>query len=237
MGRVIQYSTGKSNGFIVQDQKTILVDSSDGGTERDFLEVFRKYGVRPEKIGLLIITHDHCDHFLRGAMLKRLTGARILCHRETVESLSKGLLPQNATIRDPERRRFWEEMAKKRAQLGEKPKGLDVVEPVEPDLVMDEEFNLRPYGVAGWVFSTPGHSNGSVSVQLDWGDIIVGDLIMPQESGTGMRAAIIANDEDALKKSALRIIESGATMVYSGHGRPCTMKEFRDAYEEDWDSL
>jgi len=59
---------------------------------------------------------------------------------------------------------------------------------------------------------------------------------MPEEQGDGMRAAIITNDEAALRKSVQWIIDCGAEMVYSGHGRPCTIQEFTAAWEEDWNN-
>ena len=45
-------------------------------------------------------------------------------------------------------------------------------------VVPDDGLSLEPCGVRGQVLHTPGHTPGSVSIVLDSGDAIVGDLAM-----------------------------------------------------------
>lgn len=51
---------------------------------------------------------------------------------------------------------------------------------LEPDLIFSEDWPLEPYGLAGQVLHTPGHTPGSVSVVLEDGDFIAGDLLRGQ---------------------------------------------------------
>src|SRR5204862_318852 len=51
--------------------------------------------------------------------------------------------------------------------------------PFMPDVLLQagESLDLSPYGMDGAVRHTPGHTAGSLSVQLTSGDVMVGDLL------------------------------------------------------------
>ncbi|MFO7633107.1 MAG: MBL fold metallo-hydrolase, partial [Caldilinea sp.] len=55
--------------------------------------------------------------------------------------------------------------------------------PVAASQLIDGDFDLRSFGVDGRVFATPGHTPGSISILLDSGDAIVGDLLMGGRMG------------------------------------------------------
>lgn len=69
---------------------------------------------------------------------------------------------------------------------------------------------LANLGIAGEFVHTPGHSDDSISVLLDTGEVFTGDLTHP---------AFMTEEESVVTSaswSALR--ERGAKMVYAGHG-------------------
>lgn len=69
---------------------------------------------------------------------------------------------------------------------------------------------LAKLGIAGEFVHTPGHSDDSISVLLDTGEVFTGDLTHP---------AFMTEEESVVTSaswSALR--ERGAKMVYAGHG-------------------
>jgi glyoxylase-like metal-dependent hydrolase (beta-lactamase superfamily II) len=88
------------------------------------------------------------------------------------------------------------------------------------DLHLDDDgMDLAPYGIAGRVVHTPGHTYGSVSVLLDTGEAFVGDLVMnrlPLRRTPGM--AIFGEDEDLMKSSLLKLAGLGARVIYPAHG-------------------
>ena len=51
------------------------------------------------------------------------------------------------------------------------------VEGINPDIIIEDEFDLSGFGVKGKVIPTPGHTDGSVSIFLDSGKCICGDTI------------------------------------------------------------
>ena len=91
----------------------------------------------------------------------------------------------------------------------------------EPDIFLDEEFPLGEFGIKGRIIHTPGHTTGSVSVLLDGGEAIVGDLAMngfPMRRGAGM--PIFGNSEREIKQSWKKLVDAGASVIYPGHGDP-----------------
>ena len=93
--------------------------------------------------------------------------------------------------------------------------------PVKPDILIEDELDLKKFGVEGRVIHTPGHTHGSVSVILPGGEIIVGDTIM-----RGMlrwwqpHYPLFADDMPQLKKSIRLILRQKPTKIFSGHGGP-----------------
>ncbi len=53
----------------------------------------------------------------------------------------------------------------------------------KPNKVFKDEFDLSSYGINGKLIHTPGHTNSSISVVLNNGDAIVGDMIVGKKKG------------------------------------------------------
>lgn len=68
---------------------------------------------------------------------------------------------------------------------------------------------LAQMGIKGEVIHTPGHSEDSISLILDDGTAIVGDL--PPYS------ALSAVDDETVKNSYDKILSHGVTRIYYGH--------------------
>lgn len=88
-------------------------------------------------------------------------------------------------------------------------------------VVPDDGMSLEPYGVGGQVLHTPGHTPGSVSIVLDSGDAIVGDLAMnrvPLRLRPGL--PIFAEDMSQVKRSIEKLLAAGAKVIYPAHGKP-----------------
>jgi len=69
---------------------------------------------------------------------------------------------------------------------------------------------LKQIGIPGEIAYTPGHSDDSVSLLLDDGSAFTGDLAPPQ---------LVGVEDPAIVSASWRLLrESGATIVYPGHG-------------------
>ena len=69
---------------------------------------------------------------------------------------------------------------------------------------------LHRLGIAGEILHTPGHSEDSVSVLLDEGQVFTGDLTDPGMVG--------AENPDVVRASWQLLKDRGATRVHAGHG-------------------
>jgi ribonuclease/clavin/mitogillin len=74
----------------------------------------------------------------------------------------------------------------------------------------DSRDLLASLGIHGEFVHTPGHSDDSVSVLLDGGEVFTGDLTHPM--------FMTDDTADVVTQSWRTLRERGATTVYPGHG-------------------
>ena len=91
----------------------------------------------------------------------------------------------------------------------------------ESDILVGDKLNLDPYGVAGRVIWTPGHTRGSLSVILESGEAVVGDLVLPRFMAFGPPAIAFwaASREDTLA-SVRRVLDLKSSIILTSHGGP-----------------
>lgn len=209
MSEIITLPLGFANSFIIRGTGTIMVDTGIHVRKEKYLQLFAAHGIEPREIQLLIITHGHGDHYAGANIVKELTGAPLLCHKEAVPFLRQG---QNAPVVAAN------ELGRKTLQALGKKLPLRAT-PVHPDMIMDDDFDLQPYGIAGRIIATPGHTDCSLSVILDDGQAIVGDTLVPDFFTGQPSLAYFATDVEALAASVTRLLTLAQTF-YSSHGGP-----------------
>ncbi len=225
MGNITALDFGLSKIHIIKDKGVIIVDTGCYKEKADYIEALSKIGIQPTDVGLIILSHGHWDHIARAAELKEITGAPILCHKNAVRALKEGDT-KNYKPRGVDGRNFLKLIE------GDVP---DTIQPIEPDIVIDFEsgnpastdpqsIDLNPYGVAGRIIYTPGHSYCSISVVLDSGEAIVGDMLLTSPFTGKTCLALIAEDEEMLINSIRTLLETVHTF-YGGHGGPYTRDE------------
>jgi hydroxyacylglutathione hydrolase len=200
--------------FLVQgDAGAILVDAGMPGQAGQILDALAAHGVKPEVIRLILITHGHVDHIGSARELRERTGAPVAIHMGDAaalrgeEDLTESAVPTS---------RLFGMLMRLGARLA--PSGPDSA--LEPDIIFDAAWRLDEYGVAGEVIPTPGHSPGSVSLLLDNGEAIVGDLVMG--SMLFPKRAIpprIAWDLDLNWASLRAVLDRQPKIVYITHGQ------------------
>jgi hydroxyacylglutathione hydrolase len=222
MSKIMKYTLGISNLYMIQDEGTIIVDTGSEKAREKYLETFSEAGIRPEEVTLIIVTHGHSDHFSFAGELKKITKAPVLCHNLAITALRTGKDPE-FVLRKVDQTEFLEFIS-----------GLDLTvhSTVEPDLTFDSEFDLAPYGVSGKVIHTPGHSDCSTSVVLDSGEAFVGDMLIDSPLTGEMRLPFLAVDELRLFESYGKLLKM-AGIFYGGHGIPLSKKEMLDLIRKD----
>ena len=134
-----------------------------------------------------VATHYHLDHAGAAQDLKN-AGMRLVVTAEQVAAIP--LMKQHA-------------------------KDTDRLTDISPDgnLVIscaESREVLAALGIDGQLVHTPGHSDDSVSVLLDTGDVFTGDLTHPM--------FVTEDGAEVVARSWERLRNLGATTVYAGHG-------------------
>ena len=170
---LIKFKAGVTDCFIIGDRKKILIDTGIRMKKEDYENLFEKENIDPKDIVLVVITHGHIDHFAHLREIKTMTGAGILCHKKAVHPLKTGIsapvIPANIIGKIL------------KAVLNNNTSGYL---PVDPDITIEDDFDLKDFGVDGKIVPTPGHTDCSLSVIIDSGFAITGDMFMPNPFNT-----------------------------------------------------
>ncbi len=211
-----------SNAHLLKTATPVLIDTGSSKDMPALVEGLKAYGLRPEDIALVVLTHGHADHAGLAAEFKRLGHAKIALGEGDLGMARTGnhgtLAPQNPTARlldrfviDPH------------------------YQPFEPDSIITSELDLSPWGVRGKAVVMPGHTPGSLVVLLDARRAIVGDIIlggylggalMPQHAGRHYFQADVPRNEDNIA----RLLRQGVETFYLGHGGPVTREPVVKAF-------
>ncbi|WP_340820708.1 MBL fold metallo-hydrolase [Methanolobus sp. WCC4] len=215
---VIPVPLKMTTAFLVKGEGIILVDSGFPESEDTIIGKLDELDIAPEEVSLIVLTHAHPDHAGSASALRERTGAKVLIHRLDADKLRNGTQGELNSIRFVGRimKPFFE-----REKMNKFP-------PVEPDIIIGSTFDLSDYGIKGEVIHTPGHTPGSVSVILENGDAIVGDLIVPSLLSNKPNFPFWADDRSALKKSIQKVVSYRPERVYIAHfGGPYSSSELK----------
>jgi glyoxylase-like metal-dependent hydrolase (beta-lactamase superfamily II) len=96
------------------------------------------------------------------------------------------------------------------------------IRPAKVDIVLDNTLlSLNEYGIAGKIVHTPGHTPGSISIVLETGEAIVGDMAMnkfPMRLSPGL--PIFAENMPHLIDSWKMLLEEDLKSIRPSHGGP-----------------
>ncbi len=198
---------GFVNAFLVQGQRPVLVDTGMPDHVDDIVEKLAEQGVAPEDLSLILLTHGHQDHFGGAAGLKALTDAPLAVHQADAEAVRTG---QNPPLHPT-------------GVIGHLMKPLtggDDAQPIEPDILLEGHEPLDRFGIHGRILPTPGHTPGSISLELESGDCLVGDLMARSIRKTTPGLPPFADDVDEIRESVRQLLDRKPRRIYVGHGGP-----------------
>lgn len=209
--------------LIISEKGCILVDSGLPGSEKKIGRALKQHGLGFRDIKLIVITHAHVDHAGSAAKLRELTNAPILAH---VGDLDYYEQRKKMTFCET----GWFGRFFMRTGLILQP-----YVPFTPDILLQDStrIDLSPYGVDGVAQHTPGHTAGSVSVQLGSGDALVGDLL-----ASGILLGGLVRTEHAIRPpfedepemvagELMSMVDAGMQRFHMGHGGPLIAGEVR----------
>jgi glyoxylase-like metal-dependent hydrolase (beta-lactamase superfamily II) len=196
-----------TNAFVVMGVRPILVDTGWGAETDVLLDELARISVAPRDLALIVLTHGHGDHAGGAARLHQLSGAPVLLQRGDVAMVQAG---HNRPLRPT----GW--LGRRLRGFSDKP-----FPPFTPDIVVDGEFDLRPYGVDGKILPAPGHTPGSSVVLLANGDAIVGDLVRGELVRTHTATRHFFHDDcPAAEAHVAALAQTGVRRFFVGHGGP-----------------
>lgn len=201
----------------------VLVDAGVAGAAPRVGEALARAGRGWSDVKAIVVTHAHVDHAGSAAELRERSGALVVAHEAEVEHLT-GRAPMTFCPTG------WFGRLFVRAPLAH-----ERYAPVAPDIVLsgNETLDLAPYGIAGRVRPTPGHTQGSLSVVLESREALVGDLV-----ASGLMLGGLARlghairppfelDPRAVGVELTRLVDEGIQTFYLGHGGPLGADEVR----------
>jgi glyoxylase-like metal-dependent hydrolase (beta-lactamase superfamily II) len=210
------------NAFLVIGPRPLIVDAGIPGSAPQIIDALAREGFAPDSVALLVVTHAHVDHAGDAWKIKQATGAPLTVHRLDAAAIAAGV---GAPVRG------------RTAQAQRMLEGLGTASSppfhgVQAEVIVDKEYSLDSLGIAGTLIHTPGHTDGGLTLVLDSGEVIVGDLIGDDASNPSMAAlAPFCTDESAMIASVKRVLSLDPVRVYCGHGGPFEAEGLRSLRE------
>jgi len=201
----------------------VVVDTGTPGSEDKIERALKEHGRGFRDVTLIVVTHAHTDHAGSAARLRELTGAPILAHAGDLDYYERRKEMTYCVAH------WWGPLFLR--------SGVPVEPylPFKPDILLrdDASVDLGRYGIDGVARHTPGHTAGSVSVELGSGDALVGDLVA---SGVFLGGLIrkghatrppFEDDPQAVSEELLGMVDAGMQRFHMGHGGPLPATEVR----------
>jgi len=187
-----------TNCYIVKCEETnesLLIDPGFSLEETNGILDFIRCGF---KVKYILNTHGHVDHISGNGIMKRLTSAEILIHKDDASLLT-----------DP---------TKNLSNM----LGLNVISPEADRLLRDGEV-IEVGNLKFTVIHTPGHTKGSISLFCkDENLVFTGDILFAGSIGrTDLPEASFKEMMHSLRNKLLRLPDE--TVVYPGHGGRTTI--------------
>lgn len=181
---------GNTNTFLLRGEKgSVLIDTDYAGTLPSFYRCIKGLGIKVSDITYILATHYHPDHI---GLLSELMdqGVRLAVMESQTGSVH-----------------FSDEIFAREPQLGYKP-----IDEREAEVISFEESRafLGGLGIDGEIIPTASHSEDSISVLLDDGTCIVGDL-------EPLEYLAAYEDNKGLKADWDRILAAGPKRILYAH--------------------
>lgn len=196
------------NCYLVSDGKNaFLVDTGSAVGYDKVLEECSKYNMK-----LIVLTHVHFDHAENAAKLSKHFNIPVACHEadvELFESFDKQPMESYGIV------------GKVVLDTSLKVLRNTKVEKPENLIFIKDGDDLSAYGFDAKIIGMPGHTKGSIGVDVEGTHLLVGDEL---DNWISPATGHLYNDLDAIKNSADKIVKLGERTLYYGHGKPTKNK-------------
>lgn len=206
--------------FLPSSNGGVLIDAGIHNKHNHLKSVLLAHEYDIRDIHYIILTHTHHDHVGSLSDIKRMSGAKIIVHREEAGFLQKGRTPL------PKGTFLW---TKTMVRIG-KLLRIGSYPAVTPDFIIADELQLSEFDFSLDIISTPGHTSGSLTIIVDEELAFVGDTMFNIRHDTVFPP--FANDESALLSSWNRLLGTSCHTFFPGHGRPIEREKLEHSYQK-----
>ena len=204
MSTITRIKCKTDNCYIVSEgRNAILVDTGSGQCLDMVIAECDKYDLK-----LIVLTHVHFDHAENAAELSKRYGVPVALHQadeELFESFDKQPLKCYGLVGC--------------IVLGLSLKVLRKTKVERPSniIYIKEGDSLNQYGINAKIIELPGHTNGSIGVDVEEKHLLVGDAM---DNWVLPALGHLYYNMDDIKKTYYKIHKLGHRTIYFGHGKP-----------------
>lgn len=212
-----------SNAHVIrQGANIVLIDAGSKGDLPKLEKSLAEHGIKLAEIKTIILSHGHSDHAGLSAELRRRSGAQVILGRGDEPLASAGhnddLQPRNFTA-----------FILKKFAIDPS------YEAFSPDVFVENELDLSQWGLSGRVFQMPGHTKGSLVVELTDGRAFIGDMILGGYLGgllfpTRPGEHYFHADANQNLLNILALLKRPMHTFYLGHGGPVTHESVQKVF-------
>ena len=194
--------------IVADNDKAILIDTDRKKYCEKILERCKKFHV-----SLIVFTHGHMDHCQNATYLAEALHISIAINKNDMDLITdnrkQSLLAKTL-------------LGKIVLSVSLSSFEMDSLEVFDPIIYLKNGDDLSEYGIAAKVVELPGHTKGSIGVEIE-DNLFVGDALMNMFYPT---VSMLYVDEQEILLSAKYISELGEKTIYFGHGKPKLNREW-----------
>lgn len=210
MSEIHRIKCGNGNCYIISNGTIgILVDTGKREFVNQVIEACKLYNVQ-----LIVLTHAHFDHAENAAQISATLGIPIamnekdcnLIESNTNQSLSADTFLGRVVL-----------------SVSLKNFSTRTIPKFKPDVLLNDGDSLSDYGIDAQIISLPGHTNGSIGIDVDKKYLLIGDALMNMFYPT---VSMLFHNRNDMLTSAGKISDYGNRTIYFGHGKPVPNKKW-----------
>lgn len=202
-GVITQLKFGSDNVYLVEQDGRVIVIDTGKTAYRD--ELFEAIG--DVTIDAIVLTHGHFDHVQNADALSKAYGAPV-----ALAQADRAIVPHNDAQPSMKSAGFLGFILKCKSASEFKN---EIIDPFEVAADLAEGVSLSQFGIDAEIVALPGHTQGSIGIDLWGSDFFCGDALINVSSP---RKAMIFQDAEARENSAKRITALGSRTIHFGHG-------------------
>jgi glyoxylase-like metal-dependent hydrolase (beta-lactamase superfamily II) len=164
------------------------------------------------KLNAIVLTHVHTDHVANVEQLRKQFHCPVIVSEKESYYLEQGFcsIPKGTTKLTKVSTDF----------LGRREITFQRFEACQSALRINDKFSLKEFGIDAFIISTPGHTEGSISIIVENNIAIVGDTMVRKINGNIYPP--FANRADLLKVTWERLHKTKCKIFLPSHGKEIT---------------